>query len=225
MMQPTTVLIFCSLCLAAFVACQGWTKARGGLQFTACTNDRSRLLNILLHISGILTLGMIPFLLQRNINYPIHWWKIPEVSPGNAVLTGSLCLVAALLAYREAARMNRNANRGERPDLKLVYFYFPVRIAYITAYEYYFRGILFFGCLMIMHVLWAVVLNTSFYLIAHLLGDKKEITGTLVMGPLLCLCCFTSGSFWPAVAIHLSLTLFYEINHIRFSYTSIKMGS
>lgn len=224
-MQTTTTLIFCALCLAAFLACQGWVKKRGGLQFTACTNDRSRSLNILLHLAGIFILGLIPYLLQKKIEYPNLWWNTPEFSPFGSAFTLVLCLTAALLAFREAGKMSRKTNWNESPDLKLVYVYFPVRIVYITAYEYYFRGILFFGCLMVMHVLWATILNTVFYLIAHLLGDKKEIAGTLVMGPLLCLSCYISGSFWPAVAIHLSLTLFYEINHIRLSNKILKMES
>jgi membrane protease YdiL (CAAX protease family) len=132
-----------------------------------------------------------------------------------------LSIAAALLALKEAKKTSALANDDSLPAPHLIYTYLPIRIVYIIAYEYFFRGIILFSSLQRMNAFWAILLNTAFYLIAHILGDRKEILGTLLLGPLLCAACMIASSFWPAVVVHLSLTLFYEIGYLRLSYKRI----
>lgn len=222
MTAPASLLLLCTLLLLAFLFCQYGAKGKGALHFTGCTNDNARKANILLHAVGVLLLGLVPGMTVDPAYY-IYGLGTLKAPFGKVVLiTFLLSIPAAILAVREAKKMSPAANHTIFNAPYLLYLYFPLRTLYITAYEFFFRGVLLFSCLQILNVFWAIFLNTVFYFIAHLMGDKKEKLGTVLMGPLLCMACLSASSFWPAVTIHLTLTLFYEINFIRFTRHSTK---
>ena len=56
----------------------------------------------------------------------------------------------------------------------------------------------------------AVLINLTLYALVHWF-DKKERYGTLLMGVALCCITIYYNSIWPAIIIHLSLSLSHEI--------------
>lgn len=224
-MNPFDILLISTLLLSAFVLCQLAVKRKGGLHFTASRKDTGRRFNIALHLAGILLMGLLPWKLFHKMPFLTdQLFTTPPTAP-MIFTTFILSIAAALLALREAKKMDALANLNSMPAPHYIYTYLPIRIVYIASYEYFFRGILLFSSLQLMNAFWAILLNTGFYLLAHILGDKKEVLGTLLLGPLLCAACMIASSFWPAVVVHLFLTLFYEISYLRISYKRINYNA
>lgn len=83
-------------------------------------------------------------------------------------------------------------------------------IAYLLAYEFLFRGFLFFASLPVLGLFFAIVLNTIIYALAHLHKGFKEIIGSVPLGILLCYLTHLTGTIWVAVFLHIVLALSSE---------------
>ena len=74
--------------------------------------------------------------------------------------------------------------------------------AYLLAYEYLFRGILFLGIIEHIGIHMAVILNTIVYVLAHFHKDKKELLGSIPLGIVLCLISYETQTIWTAFSVH-----------------------
>ena len=74
--------------------------------------------------------------------------------------------------------------------------------AYLLAYEYLFRGILFLSIIEHISIYMAVSLNTLVYAIAHFHKGKKEVLGYIPLGIVLCLISYKTQTIWTAFTIH-----------------------
>ncbi|MDP3431919.1 MAG: CPBP family intramembrane metalloprotease [Bacteroidota bacterium] len=83
-------------------------------------------------------------------------------------------------------------------------------IAYLLAYEFLFRGFLFFAALPALGLFFAIVLNTIIYALVHLHKGFKEIIGSVPLGILLCYLTYLTGTIWVAVFTHIILALTSE---------------
>lgn len=83
-------------------------------------------------------------------------------------------------------------------------------ISYLLAYEFLFRGFLFFAALPVLGLFFAIVLNTIIYALVHLHKDFKEIAGSVPLGILLCYLTYLTGTIWVAVFSHIVLALSSE---------------
>jgi membrane protease YdiL (CAAX protease family) len=83
-------------------------------------------------------------------------------------------------------------------------------IAYLLAYEFLFRGFLFFAALTVLGLFFAIVLNTIIYALVHLHKGFKEIIGSVPLGILLCYLTYLTGTIWVAVFTHIILALTSE---------------
>lgn len=95
---------------------------------------------------------------------------------------------------------------------------------YILAYEFFFRGILFFPLVVSIGIWPAIGMNIFIYGLAHVNNGAGETIASLVFGVLFCLASLETGSFWVAAISHLAfsisgnLTAFYynpemKLNH------------
>ncbi|WMI68426.1 CPBP family intramembrane glutamic endopeptidase [Mangrovimonas sp. YM274] len=91
-------------------------------------------------------------------------------------------------------------------------FYFMFRGAFLLAYEFFFRGILFYESLETYNLTLSIIINTSLYVLIHAFDSQKEIFGAIPFGIVLCLFTYYTNSIWPAFIIHLALCLTYEIS-------------
>ncbi len=90
-----------------------------------------------------------------------------------------------------------------------------IRIAFLIVYECFFRGLLLFFAISLLGIFTAVIINVMFYMLIHYFSNKKEILGTIPFGIMLCVLSIINESVWPAITIHLTLALTYEISIIK----------
>lgn len=73
---------------------------------------------------------------------------------------------------------------------------------YLLAYEWLFRGVLFFGCREVMDFLPALAINTVVYSLVHIPKGLKETFWSIPLGVMLCILVERTGVFYGAVIIH-----------------------
>ncbi len=74
--------------------------------------------------------------------------------------------------------------------------------AYLLAYEFSFRGFLFFTCLEVMDLPLAIAVNISLYVLVHIAKGWKEAVGSVPLGIVLCLLTYQTGTIWIAFLVH-----------------------
>ncbi len=77
--------------------------------------------------------------------------------------------------------------------------------AYLLAYEFAFRGFLFFTCLEVMDLPLAITINVSIYMLAHVAKGWKEVVGAVPLGIVLCLLTYQTGTIWIAFLVHVAM--------------------
>jgi membrane protease YdiL (CAAX protease family) len=80
-------------------------------------------------------------------------------------------------------------------------------IAYLIAYEFLFRGILFFGTVYFIGLTEAVILNAAIYALVHIPKGMKETLGAIPLGIVLCIISYHTGNIWTALLVHVGLAL------------------
>ncbi len=81
---------------------------------------------------------------------------------------------------------------------------------YLLAYEFLFRGVLFFLVLHAEGFAVATAVNVAVYALAHLPKGEKETLGAIPLGFVLCWFTFATGSIWLAVMVHIVMALSNE---------------
>ena len=80
-------------------------------------------------------------------------------------------------------------------------------IIYLIGYEFFFRGFLLHGSLMIMDSWSAVALNAVVYALMHLHKNMRETIGSIPFGAVLAIISLHTGSIWTGVIIHSVLAI------------------
>lgn len=83
-------------------------------------------------------------------------------------------------------------------------------ILYLIAYEWLFRGFLFFASLEVMSIWAAVFVNVVIYALAHIPKGKREVIGAVPLGIVLCIATYQTNSIWVPVIAHIILALSNE---------------
>jgi len=167
---------------------------------------------LLLHVAGILLFGLMPLLVKHTAG--IHFFASNSTAGGatalSALLLVAVIFVAPRLALKEAQLHKRIAPVRQQPPFAYLAAYFLLRIAFIVAYECWFRGFLLMDSVAQFGVPVAVCINVALYTLLHTVNGKKEMLGCIPFGLLLCSLCIWMGVVWPAILLHLALTLCYE---------------
>jgi membrane protease YdiL (CAAX protease family) len=90
-------------------------------------------------------------------------------------------------------------------------------VLYLLGYEFMFRGLLLFTCVMVMGVWPAIVLNTALYAFVHMPKGMKETLASIPMGILLCILTIKTGTIWVAYFAHVILAVSNEVLSIHFN--------
>jgi len=90
-------------------------------------------------------------------------------------------------------------------------------LVYLFAYEFMFRGFLFFSCINEMGIFVAIFINITLYAFAHLTKSTRELIGAIPMGIILCYITYYSKSFIPAFWIHSCLAISNEWYSIKYN--------
>ena len=165
---------------------------------------------------GVLFMGLISLLiillvwkksplsygLGFNFSSPPPWWSylaIPITLIANYFQASS----ASNLAIYPQIRINSWSRR-------IVALSAGSWIAFLVAYEFFFRGFLLFASLTVLEPWSAIALNCSLYGFAHFYKGPGETFGAVILGVILCYLTLLTGNIWSAVAIHSLMALSNE---------------
>ena len=126
----------------------------------------------------------------------------------------------ALMVLYISTRAKVAGNNEQLPPYSTfhVYLYFLLRILYLVVYEIYFRFLLLNSISDSFNSWTAILLTTLLYFIIHLFNRRPEFLSSLPFGALLAWLSFETQSVYPAIILHLLLSvpfefrLFYHLN-------------
>jgi membrane protease YdiL (CAAX protease family) len=88
--------------------------------------------------------------------------------------------------------------------------YASLRIIFLMAYEWFFRGVLLLGLCNWLGTLLGIAVNTFLYVTVHLHKKRNEMLGCIPLGILLCIFTLWWQSIWPAIIFHLQVAIINE---------------
>lgn len=159
------------------------------------------------HIIIISHLEKGMFTLVRKENEPVPYWLLITFL---AVLAGSFSAFKKQVMVKHQFRFFSYSFSNT---------YIAIRILFLAVYEIFFRAVLLFVMIRDFGIAVAVCSNIFLYVLVHWY-NKKERTGSVVMGLVLCAVSIYYHSVWPAVIIHAALALSHEsiliLHHLKF---------
>jgi len=172
---------------------------------------------LIVHIAGILLFGALPFF-SNHFSPPIlydssaitRWQSLVMI-----ILIVLTVIISPRLANKEFRLNGNESSMTASPGNSFFIVYFIVRILFIVAYESWFRGFLLSDCAASFGIVISIFLNVSLYTLLHAVNGKKEMLSCIPFGFLLSCLCIWQGAVWPAIGIHLSLSIPYEASMIR----------
>jgi membrane protease YdiL (CAAX protease family) len=142
-----------------------------------------------------------------SFNSPPPWW---------IYLALPLIIIASyFLSSLEANLANYPQIRLEKWKTQIVVSSAASWIAFLVAYEFFFRGFLLFASLTVLDPWPAIALNCSLYGFAHFYKGPGETFGAVFVGVLLCYITIQTGNIWSAVALHSVMALSNEWFSLR----------
>ncbi len=174
-----------------------------------------------LHVAGIIWLGLVPVTLFKQSFKAI---LSGSGSPNFSWLLLFVFLLAIIIrtGFRAGRQIHINHENTNASSNKFLNYYFPVRILFLCTYELFFRGLLLFDCIKWFGILSAVILTTGLTVLIHVFTNKKEMWACIPFGILVCTCCIAIQAVWPAIVLHLALSMSYEIPPVNQFLTQLK---
>jgi len=192
--------------------CFSWMRNSNRLfNSNGFTQNLSLLLG--LHLAGIFLFGILPF-------FSNHYSAVALYDSTGILKWPSLIVILALVILlvvspRLVEKEYRSSAAGgfasAIPASSFLLTYFVTRGIFIVSYEIWFRGFLLNDSIARFGIPISLLLNVALYTLLHIVNGRKEVVGCVPFGLLLCFLCIWQGAAWPAAAIHLTLTLSYEI--------------
>ena len=96
--------------------------------------------------------------------------------------------------------------------------------AYLFAYEFLFRGVLWFCTYPVLGLIPAIALNCALYALVHVPKGIKETIGAIPLGIILCVLTYQTGTIWIAFLVHIALALSNEWFSLKY-HPEIKIKS
>lgn len=218
------------LCYAAsfliFLGLLWISKEKQGLRLVSENGLAANLpMLMLLHVAGIFLFGIIPLVSDHTV---IFFFFDSDAAHKPSTWTTAL-LVLLLLVMTPRIIDNRfrkwqdTASVHPSPGQTFYILYFIVRILFIAVYECWFRGYLLTDSIAAFGITWAILLNILLYALLHVANGKDDVIACFPFGLLLCSLCIWQGAVWPAVVIHLALTIPFELGYVRRMKTRITL--
>lgn len=213
-----TPILFHSATFLLFLVLLWRAKKKKGLRLF---DDRGLAANLPilleLQLAGIFLFGILPFLYGHAGTF-IFFDGIDVGNPSTWI-TILLVLISVIISPqilgKKLSAFPDMINGYSSPRTGFYVIYFLIRILFIASYEIWFRGFLLTDSIVSIGLVWAILINISLYALLHIVNGKDEVIACVPYGLLLCGLCIWQGAVWPAVVIHLALTIPYEFGFIR----------
>jgi membrane protease YdiL (CAAX protease family) len=178
----------------------------------------NRFMLLLLHIGGILLLGVLS-------SYSFNQ-RLPEIIFGKnpagdlqLLVTGFFVILALFIspkiAEKKYCRMKAGQPAVNSFNTGFITNYFLLRILFLCAYETWFRGYLLTDCINSLGIPFAIIINIILYVLLHYVNGKQEMRACVPFGLLLCGLCIWIEAAWPAILVHLALAVSYEVRLVK----------
>jgi len=222
-MNSSVILLVFALCYG-MVFLATWISRRDNSNRLFNTNGEPASSTVKLfglHIAGIFWLGLVPLFFFKQTAIALfsgtgvpglYWWLAYSVA----------FVLIALTGFRSGSQIQIRQSNPNILSGKLVNLYFPVRILFVSAYEFFFRGILLFDLITRLGMYPAVIISTGLTVLIHVFTNKKEMWGCVPFGIILSAFCISIHAVWPAIAIHIVLSLAYELPPVTRFFTQLK---
>lgn len=163
-----------------------------------------------LHLAGIIVFGIVPYvILNPSFKRILLGTAIPDL-PGSMLLFFLLILIS-MMGFRASRHISIRGESKPGEYKKVISWYFMIRILFLVAYEFFFRGVILFEGIKWIGVFPSILFSTGLTILIHVFTNKKERWGCIPFGIILCSCCLVFNAVWPAIVLHLALSLSYEI--------------
>jgi membrane protease YdiL (CAAX protease family) len=163
-----------------------------------------------LHVAGIFWLGIVPCaMFNQSVKIIFFASGLPAFSWLLFFISILILIVGA--GFGAGHKIQTVPNIYPAFSKQFLALYFPIRILFLCAYEIFFRGFLLFDGIKWAGILPAILLSTGLTVLLHVFTNKKEMWGCIPFGILLSICCIAFNAVWPAIVLHLALSLAYEL--------------
>lgn len=149
-------------------------------------------------------------------------------SPLQILVIGILVVAAMFIATISAERELASSYSFDSPGAGFFAGYFVARIIFLITYETWLRGHLLSTTIDLIGATPAIVVNILLYSLLHWVNGKREMLACIPLGLLFSVLCLWTNAAWPAILIHLAMTLSHETYIVKklttlksFSYENI----
>lgn len=166
-------------------------------------------------IWGFVLYGVVPLLVFSMLGYSVSDFGV-RFQSGKETLIWTVVLGTVVVVMNYFVGRTPS-NLAMYPQIRMKSWPGKVVVAsaftwvlYLLAYEYMFRGWLFFTCLETLGPELAIVINVSLYSLVHMPKGFNETVGAIPLGALLCWLTLQTGTIWIAFLVHSIMALSNE---------------
>ncbi len=221
MNNQDTIPVYALCYSMIFVVTWMGSRNKSNRLFHANGEAASSAANLLgLHVAGIFWLGLIPSPLLKQEGVSIL--SVNEAPGFLWICCFITTLILTVITGMKAGRYIHISSSKPVLSDTWMSIYFPVRILFLAAYELFFRGVVLFGIAAKAGFVAAIFISTTLTVLLHVFTGKKEMLGCVPFGIVLCALCISRHAVWPAILLHIALSLSYEIPPINHFFTRLK---
>lgn len=212
-------ICYCLLFLLCFFV---WQMKSENLLSLIVQNGNWFLLH-LRHAGGVVIMVLIPLFFIHELPLEVLTW--PEnVRGSQTTVLAITAIMLFIVSLKDSLRIKNKAIVTENWSAFHAILHVLFRSTFLVSYEWFFRGVLLFGCISVCGLPAAIIINMVLYAAIHSFNGRKEFLCSIPFG--LTLCAFTIWwhSVWPAILLHLLLSTAYETMILRhFFYKHSKL--
>lgn len=182
---------------------------------------QNNVIQLFLLIWGIMVWAIIPITILDQPN------PLVVSSDGNGprsvlfIIVILLSITSFFVGRSQSKKLDTNSHQLKpNPSGIVILSYSVFRFLFLISYEIWFRGYFLDDLISIFSTPVAIGINVFLYALIHIFGGTKEALGSIGFGIILCLLVVALGNVWPAIFIHLSLSIGYEA-----SFFARKLGN
>ncbi len=170
----------------------------------------------LTRLIGFIFFGLIPFIVffvilgRQFHHYGLFFGRLTSSVVWIGILSCIIILLNIFFCKKESILSNYPQIRIRLWSVGNILSSAITWILYLLAYEFLFRGLLFFSLEKSFGLITAVIVNVIVYFLVHLPKGISEALGSLPLGILLCIAVYHTGHFYVAFVVHSVLALSNE---------------
>lgn len=227
-MQTSTFLLYLiSYCLFFMLNCKQIKKGSQRLIDENGNFTSKPILLISNQLFGTILLGITAVITLKNNVLQLLF--NPEITENTITLYLLTFILILFLAFKQSKNTfkNKTQSSGNTTQLSTLFFcsYFISRALFLFAYELWLRGSLLFETANNFGILLAIFTNVLLYVLLHIFNSKKELLACIPFGIAACIFNLVFQAVWPAIVLHISFSLAYEINFYRLNLIHSKTQS